>query len=229
MSKTYVIGDLHGAFDLLQRAMYAIADDAGQSAKIVLLGDYIDRGPDSRGIISFLMNMEAMGSTVCLQGNHEVMAVETLLGKIPAPWWLGNGGAQTLESYGHRKLKPSRHGTDVHLGVVPDEHIKWMATLPKYHEDEHRVYVHAGVDPHLELVGQSNERLQWFLYPDMCTDGYRGKHVVHGHHFHEDGPHTWGDRTNMDVNAWRTGRLPIAVFDDDTPGPPVKFLEVRRR
>ena len=224
MKLTFAIADLHGRFDLLQAAYGKITEYAS-AGRIVHLGDYVDRGPQSREIIEFLIDEATIpeGFTrVVLKGNHEDMMVETLTAPLNPQWWIGNGGGQTLVSYGHAaqgKYTPE---------VVPREHISWLRDLPKILIDEHRVYVHAGVDPTRDLDDQKEEVLLWWLYPDNADLGHGNRHVVHGHHQFEDGPKLFANRTDLDTFAWFTGRLVVGVFDDDQPRGPVAQLVVRR-
>lgn len=221
MSKTYAIADLHGRRDLLQDALEAIAKHAPEPGTIVMLGDYIDRGPDSKGIIDRLMAGLSDGwKLVCLQGNHEDIMLQTLCLPLDPRWWISNGGGATLVSYGHAT------SGEYTPNVVPQEHIDWLKSLPLMHVDKHRVFVHAGVDPTIPLDEQTDHTLQWSLYPDGFADGHGSRHVVHGHHQFEDGPMLFSGRTDLDTFAWATGRLVVGVFDDDVPGGPIDLIEV---
>ena len=94
------------------------------------------------------------------------------------------------------------------------------------HIDNYRIYVHAGVDPEVPLDQQNETTLLWKRYPKGFPDGFGRLHVVHGHDNSPEGPLLYEGRTNLDTLAWRTGRLVIGVFDDDTPGGPVDFIVV---
>ena len=234
MAKIFAMGDLHGRLDLLVRALKAIdAHSDRVGAKIITLGDYVDRGPDSAGIIALLMEQQAADKDfICIQGNHEAMMLQTILAPLKPDWWIGNGGHATLYSYGHPKLKVSRYLEDVSLGFVPDEHLRWMGALPLYHETANHVFVHAGIPNDGPLEKQPSDKLQWMMYNNAIpTGGWRGKHVVHGHVQYEDGPHSYpgaaGGRTNLDTFAWLTGRLVVGIFDEDKPTKPVELLEVK--
>lgn len=225
--KYYAIADLHGRYDLLLEAVNKIYEHAGEDDyKIITLGDYIDRGPQSQEIISFLMKQG--DSFICLKGNHEAMMVESIVTPLDPDWWVGNGGGTTLLSYGHPDVK---YMSDVSYAYVPEEHIKWMASLPLFYETEKQVFVHAGIpDNNLPLDKQNEEKMMWMLYNPTDMGGYQGKHVVHGHHQFEDGPHEWkgskrGGRTDLDVFAWLHNRLVIGVFDD-TQLHALEFIEV---
>jgi len=226
MSKTYAIADLHGRFDLLEMALAKIADHAELPATVVTLGDYVDRGPDSRQVIERLMGgLDEEGwRLVCLKGNHEDIMWQTCRGVVPDyDWWLTNGGDATLMSYGQNQ------GEEADAAVVPHEHLRWIERLPLMHVDKHRIFVHAGVDPNLPLDDQDPHEVIWKIYDDSDEGGYRQRYVVHGHHQHANGPILKKNRINLDTFAWNTGRLVIGVFDDDTPGGPLKILESQGR
>jgi serine/threonine protein phosphatase 1 len=139
---------------------------------------------------------------------------------IKAGWWMDNGGGATLISYGEN------YGDIVNVKVVPEQHLRWIEELPLMHVDRHRVYVHAGVDPDLPLAAQDPDQLLWKIYKGADQRGHGARHVVHGHHQFRDGPVTIAGRTNLDTQAWYTGRLVVAVFDDEVVGGPVSLLEV---
>lgn len=225
MSLTYTIADLHGRFDLLLRAFNQIAADRPtELRKIITLGDYIDRGPQSREIIEFLMRGQRDGiPLICLRGNHEEIMVETIRKPLAADWWFGNGGWTTMASYGQDVKAHRKH---VGRGFVPEEHLTWMHSLPLMYLDVHRIYVHAGVDPTIALNEQREDRLTWMLYPREFGGGHGARHVVHGHQQYGDGPLLHSGRTDLDTFAWATGRLVVGVFDDDKPGGPIDLIEV---
>jgi serine/threonine protein phosphatase 1 len=222
VSFTYAIADLHGRHDLLVKAEQAIVRYAGGAGGIIVtLGDYVDRGPESRQIVERLMLPVASPFyRICLKGNHEDMMVETLRKPLQPFWWIANGGAATLISYGHPVSEHFRPE------VVPQSHIEWMARLPLMHVDQHRVFVHGGVDPTLSLKEQPDKVLLSKLYPIGANLGHGHRHVVHGHHQFADGPLCFSCRTDLDTFAWYTGRLVVGVFDDDSPGGPIDFIEV---
>lgn len=216
MARTYAIADLHGRYDLLIAAINEIIRrDSGGT--IITLGDYIDRGPESRQIIEHLMALRRQPrdgwQVICLKGNHEDMMVETLRRPLDPNWWVGNGGAETLRSYGSR---------------VPDAHLDWISALPSIHVDKHRVFVHAAVDPTRPLDDQTDEHLLWYRYIDGADIGHGERHVVHGHTPRPHGPERLQNRTNLDTYAWRTGRLVVGVFDDDQPGGPVDLISIKQ-
>jgi serine/threonine protein phosphatase 1 len=222
MSKTYAIADLHGRFDLLEMAFACIVEHAEPRATLVTLGDYVDRGPDSRKIIERLM--AGLGRDgwrlICLKGNHEDIMWQTCRKLPDVDWWLTNGGGATLISYGQQL------GDQADVTIVPAAHLDWVERLPLMYVDKHRVFVHGGVDANCPLDEQDAENVMWKIYPDDDERGYGQRHVVHGHHQHAHGPIFKKHRTNLDTFAWYTGRLAIGVFDDESPGGPIEVLEV---
>jgi serine/threonine protein phosphatase 1 len=217
MSSTYVIPDLHGRCDLLGEALAGIAARArGQAGIVVTIGDYVDKGPDSKGVIDRLQSgLDAGWKLVALKGNHDAMMVEALRDPAKMAPWMEKGGDTALASYGGDPA------------AVPQSHIAWLDQRQLLHVDAHRLYVHAGVDPELALDRQSEATLLWKRYPKGFSGGFGPLHVVHGHDNHPDGPLLYEGRTNLDTLAWRTGRLTIGVFDDDRPGGPVDFIVVQ--
>jgi serine/threonine protein phosphatase 1 len=217
MSFTYVIGDIHGLDDLLGAALGEISARArGETGVIIAIGDYVDKGPQTRQVIERLLPGIGSGwKFVALKGNHDAMMVEALRDPSKLPGWLEKGGDAALASYGGDPA------------AVPHAHIAWLDQLPLTHLDAHRLYVHAGVEPGVPLDQQSETTLLWKRYPKGNPDGFGELHVVHGHDNDPEGPLLYRGRTNLDTAAWRTGRLTIGVFADDRPGGPVDLIEVR--
>ena len=217
MSFTYVIGDIHGLDDLLGAALGEInARARGAAAVIIALGDYVDKGPQSRQVIERLLPGIGGGwKFIALKGNHDAMMVEGLRDPSKLTAWLEKGGDAALASYGGDPA------------AVPQAHIAWLDQLPLTHLDAHRLYVHAGVEPGVPLDRQSETTLLWKRYAKGNPDGFGDRHVVHGHDNDPEGPLLYPGRSNLDTAAWRTGRLTVGVFDDDRPGGPVDLIEVR--
>jgi serine/threonine protein phosphatase 1 len=217
MSLTYVIPDIHGRDDLLGEALSGIAMHSHSDAGIIVtIGDYVDKGPQSKAVIDRLLSGVADGwRLVALKGNHDAMMVEALRNPAKLDSWLGKGGDAALASYGGD------------AAAVPSAHIAWLDGLLPLYLDAHRLYVHAGVDPDVPLERQSVTTLFSKRYPKGFSGGYGERHVVHGHDNDPDGPLLFEGRTNLDTAAWRTGRLIVGVFDDDRPGGPVDFIAVR--
>ena len=215
----YAIGDIHGRSDLLDAALARIEAHAGEaSAHIVCLGDYVDRGPDSRGVIDRLMAgpRRAGDRLTCLKGNHEALLLAYLAGE-PVSGWYRLEAAETVASYG---------------GDAPAGHKAWMAGLPHSFQTDHHIFVHAGLRPGVAIADQDPEEMLWIRDLFLKGDHDFGKHVVHGHtprwirHREEAEVERLANRTNLDTGACWTGVLSVGVFDADRPGGPVELFAV---
>jgi len=216
MTNTFVIPDIHGRLDLLEDGLAGIAARSNSNGNtIVAIGDYVDKGPASKGVIERLRSGVGGFALVTLKGNHDAMMVDALRHGLKMAGWLAKGGDAVLASYGGDPAS------------VPQSHIDWLDRLQLFHIDRHRLYVHAGVDPTMPLDLQSEETLLWKRYPKGYSEGFGDLHVVHGHDNDPDGPLLYRGRTNLDTLAWRTGRLTIGVFDDDRPGGPVDLIIIK--
>lgn len=224
------IGDIHGELDRLkdlhrQVRAYAAEMFPDSALLFIHLGDLIDRGPDSRGVIDYLMEFEASTTPrpVTLRGNHEQMMIEAHdgLDTQSAAWkvWTRNGGAETMGSYaGETPLAVARH-------------LAWLESLPTVHEapEAGLVFVHAGIDP--DLFPDCGDRIRmWtrrkeFMDPRCWTaPALRGLRVVHGHTPTDDfRPELAGDgrRLNIDTGAVYGGQLTAALL---RPGEPDMFF-----
>jgi serine/threonine protein phosphatase 1 len=213
---TYAIGDIHGRLDFLMDLLSQIITHAnGRSCKLVFLGDYIDRGPDSAGVLALVRRFQQQWpeSVICLKGNHEAMLLEVVTEPAVTSWWLGNGGDTTLASFGVS-----------HPGDLPADVLSWIAGLPTLYEDEHRYFVHAGLHPDLSLSEQDDQTKLWIRDEFLLVDYDFGKHVVHGHTPSQSGgPEVRPYRTNLDTGAVFGGPLTAGVFTDEC-GPAVAFL-----
>lgn len=208
---TFAIGDVHGCLLQLDKMLLAIEAYA-PSGTVVFLGDYVDRGPDSKGVIDRLMAGPKEGwgwTTLC--GNHEEMLTLAYQGRCSFEWWRGNGGRETEISYG---------------GSVSPEHRMWLEDLPMIYCDDHRIFVHAGFDEDKLESEQSADDLLWKRVPPDYSGQYHGKHLVHGHTPSRNNPETIGNRTNVDSGCVFRGKLSCAVFDDNKAGGPIDFIEV---
>lgn len=216
MRCTYVIPDIHGRLDLLNDGLAEIVKhSAGRVGTIVALGDYVDKGPDSRQVIDRLRaGPRDDWKLIVLKGNHDAMMVEALRDESKRRFWLERGGDAALKSYGGDSSD------------VPTADIEWLDKLPLAHKDTHRLYVHAGVDADVPLDQQTERTLLWKRYPKEYRFGFGDLHVVHGHDSFVEGPKLYEGRTNLDTRAWRTGRLVIGVFDDERPGGAIDFIRV---
>ena len=173
METTYVIGDIHGCYDKLIALMNKINIDL-DSEKLVFLGDYIDRGPDSYEVVDYLINLKKKyPDIVFIKGNHEEM-LEKYISETDRFTYLINGGQQTLESYS-RYYKP----TDDSL--IPDEHFEFFESLVLYQETDHYIFVHAGLRKNVPLEKQKPEDMLWIRKNFIQSNYDFGKQVVFGH------------------------------------------------
>lgn len=205
---TFAIGDVHGCFDKL-RALLSSCEQlsAGRQARHVLLGDYIDRGPDSRKVVDFLIAQQtgADGRFVCLRGNHEQMLIDAAASDRSDRAlvnWFGNGGEQTLDSYGIDD--PS---------ALPPQHLTWLTSLPLTMTDPERLFVHAGIRPGIALIEQSGDDLVNIREPFLSCDERHKLFVVHGHTPTKTRqPDLRTNRLNLDTGACFGGPLTAAAF-----------------
>lgn len=163
------IGDIHGCSTALANLMDAIQPTPLDT--LVFLGDYIDRGPDSRGVIQQVIDLGERCQVVPLLGNHEEMLLAVLEGKDNLRYWLKFGGQDTLDSYGA--------GADVKR--IPPEHIEFIKRCGNYYETVSHIFVHAFYDPDLPLHQQKWDGLRWSSLPSNPKPHCSGKVVIIGH------------------------------------------------
>ena len=220
MPRTYALSDIHGCLNKLERLVARCQADAkAEQTTFVFLGDYIDRGPDSRGVLEYLIDLQSHrpGAVICLCGNHEDLALAAIddPGQIDQ-WVVYNGGDKALRSYG--VSTPSE---------LPAEHVDWMRALATHHDDGRRFFVHAGVDPSRPLDRQDRHDLLWMREPFLSDPRDYGRFIVHGHTPVKGGrPDLRANRVNIDTAAVLGGPLTAAIFDDSTPAP-IEFLQER--
>ena len=208
---TYAIGDIHGSYTKLANLVRHCRDHSGiNRARLIFLGDYVDRGKRSREVVNLLRELqaEAPDEIVCLRGNHEDMVLGAAGGQ-DEEIWLHNGGVATLESYGV-----------AHAADMPAEHLRWFANLPTSESDERRFFVHAGIMPGVPLTEQRQEVMLWIREPFLSDDSDHGRYVVHGHTPTGTGsPELRHNRLNLDTLAWSGHPLFAAVFEERRVGP----------
>jgi diadenosine tetraphosphatase ApaH/serine/threonine PP2A family protein phosphatase len=218
MPFTFAIGDIHGCIGLLRALMVRIEREAaGEAFKLVFIGDYIDRGPDSRAVVEELMALQQrMGDDVVfLMGNHEEQALYSVEHGTHAGSWMFNGGDTTLADY---RISEARD--------LPVDHVAWLRALRLTHDDGRRLFVHAGVDPARPLDDQDPRDLVWIRQPFLSDPRDYGRLIVHGHTPQRTGkPDLRANRLNIDTAAVYGGALTAAVFTD-AQTMPVKFLQV---
>lgn len=218
---TYAIGDVHGCSELLDALLVKIeAHRAGRPHRLVFLGDYIDRGPDSAGVIRTVrrLHWNDPERVTCLIGNHEAMLLACLQTPGATEHWLRNGGGETLSSFGLDAIED-----------FPGDVLDWIETLPSVHADARRWYVHAGFRPGCTPPDPDIQNRIWMREPFLSEDFDFGRHVVHGHTPLTSGsPDVLRHRTNLDTAAVYGGALTAGVFTE-AQGPAVEFLSVPAR
>ena len=213
--RIYAIGYVHGRLDLLRELLAKLeAHDASlpapKNCHILLLGDLVDRGPDSAGVVKFLHEVATKTDRIIvLQGNHESMMLQALDGEPGVlRAWLRVGGRETLQSYG---IDPDRFAADSELiahanQVIPRAHLEWLRSLPLTARSGDYFFCHAGVRPGVPLRKQAAVDLLWIREEFLEAEHAYGAVVVHGHSVHttvESRP----NRIGIDTGAYRTGVL----------------------
>ena len=215
---TYAIGDIHGCIDLLDALLDRIEAHAnGRERRIVFLGDYIDRGPDSAAVLRTISRLQwsEPDHVTCLMGNHERMLLDTLVSEDSALHWLANGGEATLDSFGAREVAD-----------LPRSILDWIEGLPTLHADAAHWYVHAGLRPGVPALDSDDHDRLWIREPFLDLDHDFGRHVVHGHTPQRNGrPERLRYRTNLDTGAVYGGSLTAGVFTE-AAGPAGPFIQV---
>jgi serine/threonine protein phosphatase 1 len=174
MGKIFAIGDIHGCISHLDKLMAQLDIDAGEDA-LIFVGDYIDRGPDSKGVIDAILDIRKnIRNVVCLSGNHEDMFLNYCLDGRDEDLYMKNGGIHTLASYGF-----SREGTEEL--ILPESHREFFSTLRTYHETDDYIFVHAGLRPGIPLQQQDREDLLWIRFEFINSPYDFDKTVVYGH------------------------------------------------
>ena len=214
----YAIGDIHGRADLLLSLMEKLVIDSESSDGIhkktmIFLGDYIDRGTDTKKTIDIMLNdLPDEFEIIPLKGNHEEMMLEAMKQKEALPTWIHNGGQATLHSYG---IDPDnymmRDDATLLLGTLlaakmPADHKTFFSNLEITKQIGDYFFVHAGVNPDLPLSNQRERDLLWIRRRFLQYSGKFEKVIVHGHTPAEE-PEVLPFRIGIDTGAWTTGRL----------------------
>ena len=219
--RLYVIGDIHGRSDLLDRITQKISrdlvDSPAQSAVTVTLGDYFDRGPDSRGVLDRLARNPFPTPHVALKGNHEELFEAFLQDPDIGPKWRHLGGLETLHSYGVSvgsvmRGKGFEEASNALAEKVPKEHFAFLSSLKLSIATPRYFLCHAGVRPGVPLDRQEASDLLWIREQFLNSTHNFGKIVVHGHTPVER-PEVLPNRINIDTGAFVTGCLTCVVLE----------------
>jgi len=165
--RTLAIGDIHGCL----KALETLADYVNFSPDdtIITLGDYIDRGPNSKGVIDYLLELRKTHQLITLKGNHEAMMEDARSQYDDLMNWLMNGGIETLTSF-----------AAVEFDQIPQHYWKFLESCQGYHETDNHIFVHAGIVPDLPLDEQSNDTLYWLRFNSL-TPHQSKKTIICGH------------------------------------------------
>jgi serine/threonine protein phosphatase 1 len=226
--RLYVIGDIHGRSDLLDRMIAAISRDLEANpiaqSLTVTLGDYIDRGPDSRGVLDRLTTNPFPTKFIALKGNHELMFESFLRDPSVADEWRRFGGLETLASYGIpvgslMLGKDYDQAAEALKAAVPRSHMEFIGALRTSLLVGRYFLCHAGIRPGIPLELQSPDDLLWIRAPFLGSRVDFGKIVVHGHSPAEK-PEVLPNRINIDTGAYMTNRLTCVALGSE----PMRFL-----
>ena len=218
----YAIGDIHGQYALLMAALERIQKDGGSGSQVVFLGDYVDRGPESRQVIEFL-STETNPSWVFLKGNHDRL-MEWFIQDPPRhdPYllvgyhWLHErlGGVETLASYGVTDVD-GRRMFDVAAQArqaIPQAHQSFLTDLELSCRTQDHFFAHAGIRPGISLDAQHETDLLWIRQDFHKSPANHGALIVHGHTPVKKATH-YGNRVNLDSGAAYGGPLSVAAFE----------------
>lgn len=222
-SRVYAIGDIHGRVDLLGELHEMVLEDAerwpDRRKVVVYIGDYVDRGLQSRQVIDLLLDAPLRGFEVIhLKGNHEDMMLAFLKDVTAGPEWMLNGGDATLYSYGvnladagnmDERLEMAQAELRRHL---PQRHLDFLESLKLTHAEGDYFFVHAGIRPGVALDRQDELDMLWIRDEFLYSPDDHGKVVVHGHTITGE-PEVRPNRIGLDTGAFASGTLTCLTLD----------------
>lgn len=215
--RVYAVGDIHGRLDLLKTLHEAIDEDAelhpGPQCIEVYLGDYVDRGSQSAGVIDALMERVRTRNAVCLAGNHEAIMLDALTSQEAFASWLRMGGVETVFSYVQPSgtLDQSQLWAEWRAGMRLD-HVDFLRQLPTSYVCGDYLFVHAGLRPGVSLAAQDRNDLLWIRREFLDYPHSFGHLVVHGH-TPIPTAEVLSNRINIDTGAYATGHLTCLVLE----------------
>lgn len=221
-TRYYVIGDIHGRLDLYDALAKAIDEDdaqrPGADTKIILLGDLVDRGPDSAGVVSRTREWQARRSVRILVGNHEEMFLQAFEKPDVLRHFLKHGGRETILSYGISKKQFNAMTLDELFAtlpkLVPQSERDYIAGFEEMIVAGDYLFVHAGIDPSVPIEAQKRSDLLWIRDRFLSHEGPLEKVVVHGHTIF-DKVMDCGNRIGIDTGAFRSGVLTALILEAD--------------
>lgn len=173
---TIAIGDIHGCLDPLVRLIKKIPKDA----PLVFLGDYIDRGEDSAGVIAFLKELQHTRICHFLKGNHEDMMLKAVDDPKNISLWLFNGGIKTLLSYKEDHFQWTKKS---HRHLFLGNHLDFFSSLKLYYEDDSTIFVHAGINPQIKGMAKQDPMVMMWVRNQFFSgmNNWKGKQIIFGH------------------------------------------------
>lgn len=215
-SRIYAVGDIHGRLDLLNQLLARIDEDSARrgpaNVLIVFLGDLVDRGPDSRGVVERLIDYSGGAATTrFLMGNHEEVFLRAVGGDLKSlKFLLRIGGRATILSYGIREDEYREFDFEALAAEltarVPAAHVAFLSAFEESVEAGDYLFVHAGVRPGIDLAQQKPSDLRWIRDDFLLHRDDFGKLVIHGHSITEE-IDVRPNRIGIDTGAYETGRL----------------------
>lgn len=226
--RVYAIGDIHGRSDLLDRLLNMIRGESGRfrgQVVLVFIGDYVDRGRDSKGVIDILVEARREFQVRFLRGNHDQSMLNFIANPDTYPAWREIGGADTLWSYGISPPASADHAgysetRDRFVKALPSAHTDIFQILESAVEIGDYLFVHAGVRPGIPLESQNPTDLMWIRDDFLASNDRFEKMIVHGHSPMR-GPTRRPNRISIDTGAYASGKLTAAVFE----GTDCRFLQ----
>lgn len=226
--RLYAIGDIHGRLDLLRDMHARLARDLVRRRcarfRVIHLGDYVDRGPESAGVVEHLVEFCRDGDAVCLAGNHDLYVTRFLKDPVATgAHWLHFGGVEALASYGIdaampglglRSMKALRKAL---VAALPPAHLDFFNALPFIERHGDYIFVHAGLRPGVKVERQKPADLTYIREPFLSHAGDFGGVVIHGHTAGDD-PVIRPNRIGIDTRAYASGRLTCLVLEGAQKG-----------
>jgi serine/threonine protein phosphatase 1 len=201
-NRTFVIGDIHGcrtALETLCNSLELQPDDL-----VILLGDVVDRGPDSRGAIEYLLDLQGTCQMVLIKGNHEEMMLNALDSRDSFHRWMMVGGREAMDSYQNR------------IDNIPPQHRKFLESSRDYYETPAEIFVHANLEPGVVLEKQTPRWLRWQHLTGLEYPHESGKRVICGHTIQREGlPYAHEGWVCLDTGAYRGNPLTCLEVETD--------------
>ncbi|GAA0284415.1 metallophosphoesterase [Alteraurantiacibacter aestuarii] len=218
--RVYAIGDIHGRLDLFEALIAAVEEDDALAptadTTVILLGDLVDRGPDSAGVVRRARAWQAQRNVRILCGNHEEMFLRSFDNADMMRHFMRHGGRETVQSYGvDRKALGAgsvEEAQAMMVQAVPSQELAYIASFEDMIQLGDYVFVHAGIDPEVPLAEQRPQDLRWIREPFLSHSEPYGTVVVHGHTI-SDQPEDKGNRIGIDTGAYASGRLTALVLE----------------